>query len=78
MGACGFCCSIFLEDKFFSLSLMVFGGRIGDLCKSCFIGGDFELLGGVVCAGVLDPICVFSWTNSLDFSLFLTCWVGTQ
>ena len=50
MGACSFClsCSGFLGDKFLSLSLMVFGGWIGDLCKSCFIGGDFALLGGVV------------------------------
>ena len=77
MGACGFClsCSGFLRENFFSLSLMVFGGWIGDLCKSCFVGGDFLLLGGVVCVGVVDPMCVFAWTISLDFSLFLTCWV---
>ena len=54
MGACGFClsCSGFLGDKFFSLSfslsLIDFDGWIGDLCKKCFVGGDFALL-GVVC-----------------------------
>ena len=39
MRACGFGlnCSGFLGDKFFSLFLMVFGGWIGDLCKSCFL-----------------------------------------
>ena len=51
MRACGFClsCSNFLRDKILSLSLTVFGGQIGELCKSCFVGGDFTLLGGVVC-----------------------------
>ena len=50
MGACGFClsCSGFLGDKFFSLSLMDFGGWTGDLCKKCFVEGEFALL-GVVC-----------------------------
>ena len=38
MGAYDFCssCSGFMEDKFFSLSLMLFGGRIDDLCNGCF------------------------------------------
>ena len=45
MGACDFClsCSGLMGDKFFSLSLMVFGGQIGDLCDGCF-DGDFALL----------------------------------
>ena len=25
---------------------------------------------------VVVPMCVFAWTTSLDFSLFLTCSVG--
>ena len=44
-----------MGDKFFSLSLMLFGGRIGDLCNGCF-DGDFALL--VVGVGVIDPTCV--------------------
>ena len=54
MAACGFClsCSSLIGDKFFSLSLMLFGGWIGDLCNGCF-AGDFELL-GVVHVGVVD------------------------
>ena len=48
MGSCDFCfsCSGLLGDRFFSLSLMLFGGRIGDLCNGCF-DGDFVLLGVV-------------------------------
>ena len=45
------------ETGFFSLSLMLFDGRIGDLCNGCF-DGDFALL-GVVRVGVIDPKCVF-------------------
>ena len=33
-----------MGDKFFSLSLMLFVGRIGDLCNGYF-DGDFALLG---------------------------------
>ena len=42
MGNCDFCFSSsgFMGDRFFSLSLMLFGGRIGDLCNGCF-DGDF-------------------------------------
>ena len=74
-GACCFCliCSGVLGDKFFSLSLTVFGGRVGDLYKSCFVGGDFALLVGVVHVEVVNPMCAFARTTSLDFSLFLTC-----
>ena len=36
--------SNFLEDKIFSLSLLVFGGKIRDLCDICFIG-DFIVFG---------------------------------
>ena len=59
MGSCDFCfsCSCLLGDRFFSLSLMLFGGWIGDLCNGCF-DGDFALL-GVVRVGVIDPTCVF-------------------
>ena len=59
MGSCDFCfsCSGLMGDKFFSLSLMLFVGRIGDLCNGCF-DGDFALL-GVVRVGVIDPTCVF-------------------
>ena len=39
-----FSCSGLMGDRFFSLSLMLFGGRIGDLCNGCF-DGDFALLG---------------------------------
>ena len=69
-GTCGFClcCSGFLGDKFFNLSLTVFGVRIRDLCKSCFVG-DFPLL-GVVFSWVVDSKCVFPWTTWLNFSLF--------
>ena len=58
MGSCDFCfsCSGLMGDRFFSLSLMLFGGRIGDLCNGCF-DGDFALL-GVVRVGVIDPTCV--------------------
>ena len=58
MGNCDFCfsCSGLMGDRFFSLSLMLFGGRIGDLCNGCF-DGDFALL-GVVLVGVIDPTCV--------------------
>ena len=65
-------CSVLMGDKFFSLSLMLFSGRIGDLCNSCF-DGDFGLL-GVVCVGVIDPTCVFVWTTTLDLSHFPTCY----
>ena len=45
MGSSDFCfsCSGLMGDKFFSLSLMLLGGRIGDLCNGCF-DGDFALL----------------------------------
>ena len=36
---------------------MLFGGRIRDLCNSCF-AGDFALL-GMVHVGVVDPTYVF-------------------
>ena len=49
---------------------MLFGGRICDLCDSCF-DGDFALL--VVRVGVIDPTCVFVWTATLDLSPFPTC-----
>ena len=59
MGSCDFCfsCSGLMGDRFFSLSLMLFDGRIGDLCNGCFDGG-FALL-GVVRVGVIGPTCVF-------------------
>ena len=50
-------CSDLMGDRFFSLSLLLFGGRIGDLCNDCF-DGDFALL-GVVRVGVIDPTCVY-------------------
>ena len=69
------CYSGLMGDKFFSLSLMLFGGWIGDLCNDCF-DGDFALL-GVVRVGVIDPTCVFVWTTTLDLSPFPTCcWSG--
>ena len=57
-------CSGLMGDKFFSLSLMLVGGQIGDLCNDCFVG-DFALL-GVVCFRVVDCMCVFVWTTTLD------------
>ena len=57
-----------MRDKFFSLSLMLFGGRIGDLCNGCFVG-DFALL-GVVRVGMVDSTCVFVWTTTFDLSPF--------
>ena len=58
MGSCdfGFSCSGLMETSYFSLFLMLFGGRIVDLCNGCFYG-DFTLL--VVHVGVIDPTCVF-------------------
>ena len=54
---------------------MLFGGWIGDLYNSCFVG-DFALL-EVVHLGMVDPICVFVWTTILDLSPFPThCWSG--
>ena len=37
-GACDFClsCLGLMGDKFFSLSLILFGGRISDLCNGCW------------------------------------------
>ena len=60
-----------MGDKLFSLSLMLFGGRIGDLRNGCFVG-DFALL--VVRVGVIDRTCVFVWTTLLDLSPFATYW----
>ena len=72
MEAYDFClsCSGLMGDKFFNLSLMHFGGRIGDLCNRCF-DGDFALL-RVVRVGAIDSMCVFVWTTTLDLSLFPT------
>ena len=66
-----FSCSGLMGDKFFSLSLMLFGGRIGDLFNG-FFDGDFALL-RVVRVGVIDPTCVLVWTTTLDLSPFATC-----
>ena len=64
-----------MEGKFFSLSFMLFAGRIGDLCNDCF-DGDFALL-EVVRVGVTDLTCVFVWTTTLDLFPFPTyCWAG--
>ena len=73
MGSCDFCfsCSGLMGDKFFSLSLMLFGGRIGDLCNGCF-DGDFALL-GVVRVVVQTKTHVGSITPTLDLSPFATC-----
>ena len=59
-----------MGDKFFSQSLMLFGGQISDLCNGCFVG-DFALL-GVVRAGMVDPTCVFVWNTTLDLFPFPT------
>ena len=58
MGACDFClsCSGLMRDKFISLSLMIFVGRIGDLCNGCFVR-HFALL-GVYHVGAVDLTCV--------------------
>ena len=53
-----------MGDKFFSLSLMLFGRWIGDLRNGCFVE-DFALL-GVVHVEVVDPTCVFVWIITLD------------
>ena len=60
-----------MRDKFLSLSLMLFGGWIGDLFNGCF-DGDFSLL-GVVRVGMIDTTCVFVGTTTLDLSPFATC-----
>ena len=79
MGDCDFrlSCSGFMGDKFFSLSLMLFGGQIGDLCNGCFVG-DFALL-RIVRVGVVDPprVCLDYNIGSLTIpNLFLSrCWV---
>ena len=59
-----------MGDKFFSLSLMLFSGQIGDLCNGC-VAGDIALL-GVVRVGVVDPMCVFVRTATLDLSPYPT------
>ena len=77
MRSCDFCfsCSGLMGDKFFSLSVTLLGGQIGDLCNGCF-DGDFALL-WIVRVGVIDPTCVFVWTTTLDPSPFATCcWAG--
>ena len=57
------CCGNKDEDplfklfRFFSLSLMLLGGWIGNLYNGYFVG-EFALL-GVVRDGVVDPTCVF-------------------
>ena len=43
------------RQVFFCLSLMLSGGRIGDLCNGC-CDGEFALF-GVVRVGVIDPTC---------------------
>ena len=72
MGASDFCLSYsgFMGDNFFSLSLMLFGGRIGDTSNSCSVE-DFAL-SEVVGDGMVDPTCVFAWTTTLDLSPFPT------
>ena len=63
-----------MGDKSFSLSLMLFIGRIGDL-RNGYLDGDFSLL--EVRVGVKDPTCVFVWTTTWDLSPFPTCcWAG--
>ena len=69
----------------YTTSLMFFGWRICDLCKSCFLEGNCQSLGGVLRVWVVDSICVFSWNTSLYFSLFVTsirwlcaCWNSTK
>ena len=59
MEASDFClsCSGFMREVFFSQSLMIFGGWIGDLRNSCFVG-DFALL-GLLRVGVVDPTRFF-------------------
>ena len=69
IGVCSFC----LSFSVFSLSWTVFDGRIGNLCKRCFVEADFALLGEVVHVRVVDSMCIVAWTNSLDLFLFLTC-----
>ena len=73
MGACDFClsCSGLMGDKVFSLSLMLFGGQVGNLCNGYFVE-DFALL-GIVCVAVVDPMGDFVWTTTLDLSPFPTC-----
>ena len=77
MGAYGFClnCSGYLGDKFSCLFLMIFGERIVDLCEISFVGA-FQLLGGIVYVWIKDSLCIFLWTTSFDFSLFVTCHWG--
>ena len=75
-GSLRFClsCSGLIEDKVFSLFLMLFSGGNGDLCNCCFYG-DFSLL-AVVRVGVIDRTCIFVWTTTLDLSTFPCCWAG--
>ena len=61
-----------MVEMFFRLSLTVL--LVG--LRSGFVG-DFSFLGGVVCDGLVDPLCIFTLITSLGFSLFWTCWVGT-
>ena len=58
MGTCDCLKDLFpIRPQQLNLSLMLLGGRIGDLCNGCFVG-DFALLGDVR-FGVVDPTCVF-------------------
>ena len=58
----------FLGDKiFFSLSLMVFGGQIGNICDLCFV--DFLFL-AVVSVWAGDFVYIFP---SLDFFICCDC-----
>ena len=54
------------------MSLILFRGRIVDLCNGCF-DGDFAPL-GVVCVGVIDPTCVFCLDYNIGF-LPIPCWL---
>ena len=58
MGSCDFCfsCSGLMGDEFFSLSLMLFGGWIGDLCNGCF-DGDFCTFRSSLCWSDRSYMC---------------------
>ena len=75
MGVYGFCLSwsCLLGTQVFSLSLMVFDGWIGDLYKICFVGGDFDFLGGVVHVWVVDSMCAFAWRFLFIYKLMSLC-----
>ena len=73
MGVCGFCLSDsgLLGDQFFTLSLTVLGGWIGEWCKSYFVRGYLCLSSRVLeCFSLGYPIGFLFTCDFLSLSLY--------